>query len=59
MRRMNTDNTVYKTEDFKRRTYGYAWFQEKNPSSFYDRETDQQCIVPTRTLAEIRQELGL
>lgn len=35
------------------------WVQPENYSTYYNREVDSQCRIPSRSLDELRQELGL
>ena len=57
MERRDTGYTVRKTEDYKRGSYSTTWFRDNSLSTYYDKKTDQQCIVPSRSLAEIRKEI--
>lgn len=35
------------------------WKQEENDSTYYNGRLDSQCVVPARSLREIKEELGL
>lgn len=35
------------------------WTQPENDSTYYNSEVDSQCRVPSKSLEELREELGL
>lgn len=35
------------------------WEQPDNDSTYYDSKLDNQCVVPSRSLKEIKEELGI
>ena len=35
------------------------WQQSDNDSTYYDSEIDSQCQVPSKSLREIKEELGM
>lgn len=35
------------------------WKDKPNDSTYYDNELDSQCTVPSKSLREIKEELGL
>lgn len=35
------------------------WQQPDNDSTYYNSELDSQCVVPCRSLKEIKEELGM
>lgn len=35
------------------------WQQPDNDSTYYNSELDSQCVVPSKSLREIKEELGM
>lgn len=35
------------------------WHQSNNDSTYYNSELDSQCVVPARSLSELKKELGM
>lgn len=58
------DDTQIKYKDGGIRQYdGYLgdpiWTQPENDSTYYNSEVDAQCKVPSKSLEQLREELGL
>lgn len=58
------NDTQIKYKDGGIRQYdGYLgdriWTQPENDSTYYNGKVDAQCRVPSKSLEELRQELGL
>lgn len=59
---MNDSRVKYKDGGI-RQYDGYLgkpiWKQSENDSTYYNSELDSQCRVPSQSLKELREELGL